>query len=190
MVALALVVQLVSSVSGFAQADTSLSLQRTSFNVARKYVPVRETRGEVDLPSNLFVSSMYRRRIELMLAHSATFRRQCVRLANASNLVVVLQSDTPRSDAETRAVTTMVRGDDGGIRAVVRIRQSERVTELIAHEIEHVIEQLDGVDLKALSQQDASGVRRCRCTDVNTFETQRAVNAGLQVAREVGDRTH
>ena len=46
------------------------------------------------------------------------------------------------------------------------------LTELIAHEFEHVLEQLDGVDLKALAR---AGEAR-RLAD-GAFETERAVTA-------------
>jgi len=51
--------------------------------------------------------------------------------------------------------------------------------ELIAHEIEHIVEQLDGVDLEAQAGNGAvwsSGHR--------TFETRRAIEVGRRVARE------
>ena len=58
-------------------------------------------------------------------------------------------------------------------------------TELLAHELEHVIEQLDGIDLAAKAAVANSGVRSC--TD-GTFETSRAVRIGTVVALEARDR--
>lgn len=55
--------------------------------------------------------------------------------------------------------------------------------ELIAHEIEHVIEQLDGVDLRVRATLPASGVRSRDHGD--EFETTRAIRVGRMVAAEV-----
>lgn len=54
--------------------------------------------------------------------------------------------------------------------------------ELIAHEIEHIIEQLDGIDLGARATLPATGVRRCAD---GAFETMRAIRTGLAVAGEM-----
>ena len=56
-------------------------------------------------------------------------------------------------------------------------RLSPRIVELIAHEIEHIIEQLDGVDLRAKSRLRASGVRRVNA-DLEAYETTRAIVTG------------
>jgi hypothetical protein len=181
-------VQLVSFVSGFAQADTSVSLQRTSLTVARTYVAERDTRDDVRLPSNLVVTPAYRQIVSSMLAHSPAFRRQCLRIGIASHLAVTLLGEDATTPSESRAFTRISRDRDGGLRAVVQIREIADATELIAHEFEHIIEQLDGVDLKSLAAFETSGVRQCRCGEGDAFETARAVHAGLQVAREVAAR--
>jgi hypothetical protein len=53
--------------------------------------------------------------------------------------------------------------------------------ELLAHELEHIIEQLDGIDLAAKAAVARSGVREC--VD-GSFETSRAVRVGTLVALE------
>ncbi len=183
-------VHLVSSVSGFSQADSWTPSPRTSFTVARTYVPVRDVHDEDDeLPRNLIVAAMFREHVQMMRALSPTFRRQCLRIANEPRITVVLEAEATPLPTDSRAFTKITRERDGGLRALVRIRQREHVTELIAHEIEHVIEQLDGVDLKSMATMNASGVRQCRCADSDSFETLRAVLAGTQVAREVDERS-
>jgi hypothetical protein len=62
------------------------------------------------------------------------------------------------------------------------------VAELIAHELEHVIEQLDGVDLAAKADTDSSSVKRGD-TPEPAYETVRATRMGLAVAAEVRQRT-
>ena len=58
--------------------------------------------------------------------------------------------------------------------------QTRDLTELIAHEFEHVLEQLDCVDLRALAHTGDS-----RQLADGAFETARAIIAGQQVAGEV-----
>jgi hypothetical protein len=56
--------------------------------------------------------------------------------------------------------------------------------ELIAHELEHVIEQLDQIDLASLAALRDTGVRHAQGEGV-VFETARATQVGLKVTREV-----
>ncbi len=55
--------------------------------------------------------------------------------------------------------------------------------EMIAHELEHIIEQLDEVDLAQKARRSRSGVR---ATDGgrSVFETTRALHVGLRVVQE------
>jgi hypothetical protein len=59
--------------------------------------------------------------------------------------------------------------------------------ELIAHELEHVIEQLDGVDLHARATLPETGVRSL--DEDAGFETIRAVRAGRAASEEVRRHT-
>ena len=53
---------------------------------------------------------------------------------------------------------------------------------MIAHEFEHIVEQLDGLDLPRLARLAPGTVW---ATGDQTFETQRAIAMGRLVAREV-----
>ncbi len=59
--------------------------------------------------------------------------------------------------------------------------------ELIAHEVEHIIEQLDGLDLARLARLAPVTVW---ATGDQRFETQRATQMGRLVAAEVEARAH
>ena len=61
-----------------------------------------------------------------------------------------------------------------------RLRVAE--PEYLAHEIEHVLEQIDGVNLRWAFEQRLDGVR---LTAAEHFETTRAVAVGRTVADEV-----
>jgi hypothetical protein len=52
--------------------------------------------------------------------------------------------------------------------------------ELLGHEFEHIVEQIDRVDVAALARD---GIEASRIGD-NTFETRRAARAGRAIARE------
>jgi hypothetical protein len=54
--------------------------------------------------------------------------------------------------------------------------------ELIGHEFEHLLEQIEGLDLKRLARVKGSGVR---VLEGRVFETDRAQAAGRLVAAEM-----
>jgi hypothetical protein len=72
--------------------------------------------------------------------------------------------------------------DQGGLNAVVQIelRAPALYVEFIAHELEHVLEQLDGMDLGRLARQGLDGV----VDGEGAYETARARSVGRLVARE------
>jgi hypothetical protein len=179
----------VQHVSGFAQVDTDDERDdRSSQNAVRVYVAEESAAfDDVERAANLTISPVYEPVVELMLARSPTFRRQYARIASAAHLSVVIRSQ-PVIGTNLAGLTSIRRVADGRVEAVVNIIACGRTTELIAHEIEHIIEQLDGVDLPVKSRLRASGVHRVNNSAVEAFETNRASAAGLRVAREVVDR--
>jgi hypothetical protein len=112
---------------------------------------------------------------------SPTFRRQCRRLAAARNLTVVIRLEELQRRPSFNARTAFAhRGHEESIAVEVFLQLSASAVEFIAHEIEHVIEQLDGVDLEA--QLGSGNVWK---REDGAFETRRAVEVGRRVAREV-----
>jgi hypothetical protein len=89
----------------------------------------------------------------------------------------------PAGRAGARTAMTRV---DGQLRAaIVEVPgpDATQLVELIAHEFEHILEQLDGVDLAAWAGR--SGVRRVGGSDrEGPFETERARQVGRLVAGE------
>ena len=102
-------------------------------------------------------------------------------MANAPRLTVTISNFHPLPSDRARARTAFV-SSDRGLHADVQIAPLDDQVELIAHEIEHVIEQLDGVDLRVRASLRGTGASMC---ENGSFETIRAVRAGLAVAREV-----
>jgi hypothetical protein len=126
---------------------------------------------------------MYQRYVETLADRSPTFRRQCLRLAAAPWLTVTLAPLAMRPVESMRARTQFVVSPGNRRMALIEIGTLDDQFELIAHEIEHVIEQLDGVDLRTRARLPSSGVRRC--DNGVSFETVRAIRAGRLAALEV-----
>jgi hypothetical protein len=141
---------------------------------------VAQTIDPAALPRNINVPDAYARWIEALIARSPTLQRQCALIAAADHVVVQLSSG-PRSPAFGRARTTFTR-DRSGLRADVFVPVSSDFAELLAHELEHVIEQIEGLNLRRLARHRQSGVRKI---GHNAFETTRASDAGLAAAGEV-----
>ena len=112
-----------------------------------------------------------------LLQGSPTFRAQCERIASARYVHVELTM--VQSLGNVRAETTINRYESGALRADVRIAFGQDYRELIAHEFEHIIEQIDGVNLR---MEAAAG--HAWLLDQGFFETQRASEAGARVRRE------
>ena len=138
--------------------------------------------GPVVLPANLEVASVFRPFLDKMWQTSPTFRGQWRRLAAGSGVRVSLLVENLPRPASTSNARTVLRHQGGGslVSAHVYLKPSVNAAELIAHEMEHILEQLDGVDLQA---QAGNGV--VWKADDGAFETRRAIEAGRRVAREI-----
>ena len=119
-----------------------------------------------------------------MCRRSATFRRQLIRLADAPGLVVTVAIRRVRTSSHVEATTRLAREHGLLSRAEVEIARADTASlvELIAHELEHVLEQLDDVNLTRLAQ--GPGVRSNGHERGRSFETARAKQIGLDVAAE------
>jgi hypothetical protein len=141
-----------------------------------------KTEGKTErvLPANFDVQDMLSREVTDLYGQSATFRAQCDRLANAQNLRVSMELDVaiPHS---CRAFTVITR-TPSALCADVHVPPTAQLAELIGHEFEHILEQLDHLNLRKLSQVRGSGVRE---VGFEIFETERAQTAGRVVAEEL-----
>jgi len=133
------------------------------------------------LPPNLEVALVFRVFVDRMWQASPTFRGQGRRLAAGTGLYVsVLVEDLPRPASSFKARTVLRHQGGSLVSAQVYLKPSLDSPEFIAHELEHILEQLDGVDLQA---QAGNGV--VWKADDGAFETRRAIEAGRRVAREI-----
>ncbi len=121
--------------------------------------------------------------------------RSCDRLSNArrSSASSAGRSRLPRGCARPSACRTgpapaprararrSARIRSGALAAEIEIRSAPELTELLAHEFEHLIEQLDGVGLEGAG----TGGRWRAASRMGPSKPTRAVAAGQQVAGEV-----
>ncbi|HJZ72563.1 MAG TPA: hypothetical protein VKE51_12550 [Vicinamibacterales bacterium] len=153
--------------------------------IVREYVDDQTVVAEdpvAELPRNVTIFG-YETAVRSMLRWSPTFRRQCARLAAAEYLAVqvapALQPGLPLDHTLTRIAFK----PNGRMQAHAYIGSEGDPLELLGHEFEHILEQLDGVDLPSMARRPATGVYAVRVG--GPFETRRALFAGRQVAREV-----
>jgi hypothetical protein len=127
----------------------------------------------------LFVTVELDAAARLAWQRSATFRTQCRRLATAG-AVVVVQGALP---ADVWRASSRIGVSPEGI-TVARIRVGARgnAVELLSHEIEHVLERIDGVNYMIDARRGGSTM----LLPGGAFETRRAIAAGRRVAEEVG----
>jgi hypothetical protein len=138
---------------------------------------------EAGFPPNLSTAAVFKPHLDRMLLTSPTFRSQCKRLGAAPVRVHLWLEDSQRRPSFS-ARTVFERHKGVVVAANVFLFPSLNAVELIAHEIEHVLEQLDGVDLE--TQVGSGNVWK---RGDGAFETRRAMEAGLRVAREVKERS-
>jgi hypothetical protein len=134
------------------------------------------------IPTNVDVPRDLERILERIHNRSPAFRAQCERIGKAVSLHVRVRI-TPSIPSRCRAFTIVQRRGTQ-IRADVHLPVSSHLAELVAHEFEHVIEQIEGLNLRKLARAKGSGVHEL---DRQVFETDRAQAAGRIVAAEASD---
>lgn len=134
------------------------------------------------LPRNFSVALLFERLIATMLEKSPTFRHQCVELARAPRLRTVIRLEMMMPLSDKRGETRIVRYETGALRATVGIGPTVDYAVVLAHELEHLLEQVEEADLASMADRPDSGVTR---TGSGAFETARAIKAGRSVQREM-----
>jgi Tol biopolymer transport system component len=135
------------------------------------------------LPENFEVTPMFEAMVDSLLQYSPVFRRQLARIAAEPSVRVrILFDDQPRQVGGPEARNVFTFKGAALVTADVYLRVTPQAPGLIAHEMEHLVEQLEGIDLQA---QSGNGV--VWMSGDTTFETARAIAAGRQAALEVAD---
>lgn len=137
------------------------------------------------LPTSVQVERAIQPRIQEMLERSSTFREQCRRLAQAPWMhVAVRQGPYFLDRLGFRAYSTIQRPQPRLFVAVVTVQASADPAMWIGHEFEHLLEQLDDVDVR----RQADSLRHAWYTRHGMVETGRAIRVGMRVYDEVRDR--
>jgi hypothetical protein len=138
------------------------------------------TSRELPLPTNLIVPEILRPMVTSMWLKSPTFRRQCARLAEHPDVIVRVELAVAMQHGWARS---RLEPHQEGLTAAVQIamRKPGLYVEHIAHELEHVLEQVDGTDLSRLARQGLDGV----VNRGGRYETARAQSVGRTVAHDV-----
>ena len=131
------------------------------------------------LPANVYLLHDIERPLQRIYERAPSFRAQCERIAAAEGLRVTVRID-PQIPSRCRAFT-IVRRAGRRILADVHLPPSSDHAEMVAHEFEHIIEQIEGLDLKKLARIKGSGVNEVQFA---VFETDRAQSAGRIVKAE------
>jgi hypothetical protein len=133
-------------------------------------------------PRTIQVDVDLRAGIDAMLQTSATFRSQYRRIGEAPSVVVAVKADPRLPDGSVRARSTFRRYKSGLIVVAVSIAPGSHQEEWVAHEFEHILEQLDGWDLRWKADGGASDIWYSGC---GLIETSRAIRAGRTVRQEM-----
>jgi hypothetical protein len=151
---------------------------------AQPIVQTSETRNTTRLwPCRLVVQPPLLNVVQDAWQRSPTLQGQCRKLADAR---AVVQFEWGKAETYARAATRIGRDSKGVIVAMVSVPPVSGVIELVAHEIEHVLEWVEGRDLPGEARRGGSGVWEA----FGGFETQRAIDIGRQAAREVEESRH
>jgi len=132
------------------------------------------------VPPNLHLPAATRALVERMWATSPTFRRQCARLGESS-VVITLEFGLPGHLVGAAHAWTRMKFRDGIVTEALVLLAFEGPDPL-AHELEHVLEHVDGVDVRRAVER---GVRGAHWADHGNLETARAVAIGRAVAQEM-----
>jgi hypothetical protein len=132
-------------------------------------------------PRSFDVTRELRAHVERLIEQSATFRAQCRRVADAKGVVVRVRLNPGLDPHRLRARSVISRLVGGGLMVRVELSPWGDPEEWLAHEFEHIVEQLERVPLPTLAERGA-GVWR---VGENLYETSRAIDAGRRVRGEL-----
>lgn len=139
--------------------------------------------GPTGFPTNIVVQAELRGTVAHLWVSSPTFRKQCLKIGEHKRyrvaLVVEPQLNLNRS---WRAQCVLRVYSSGLVTAHVAVPVRRDVHELIPHELEHVVEHIDGINVKRDASKHGKGAY-----DIGggRIETLRAMQMGRQVRAEV-----
>jgi hypothetical protein len=153
--------------------------------------PSATSSAAASIPSPMFSNSVQfasdlQPIVDAMLRTSPTFRSMYSRVVSSPLLVVDVRADPTLVSRTFMARSTIRRYESGLIVVTVVVGPGHGQAGWIAHEFGHIVEQLDGLDLRALADHRAKGVWY---SGDKMIETSRAIRAGRAVVDEMSGRT-
>jgi hypothetical protein len=139
--------------------------------------PLRPTRTPVRVQLSRDLQRVAARTVE----RSPTFRSQLDRLERTAGLVVTASFDPAIDQHSYRARSVIHRLRTGEMVAIVSINPRGNAVEWLAHEFEHILEQVEGLHLPSLARRTTA---IWRTGNGEMFETDRAIRAGRRVVEE------
>ncbi len=136
----------------------------------------------VRFPDRIRISKELIPHLEAMLEMSPTFRQQYERVMATPKLILTARVDPTFPNRTFRARSSMRRYDSGLLMVLIDIGPGLSPVEWIAHEFEHVLEQLEGVPLIELAEHRRQGAF---FSGGGMVETARAMRAGRVVVGEM-----
>jgi hypothetical protein len=146
------------------------------------------------IPDNVTIQSDYLLALTNdMASRSLGFRSRLGQIGSSpyfrGTLRFVWRTLSPSAIAQTNFARTKAGWLFADIQIPARLVFVRQDVEMIAHEIEHVIEQIEGLDLKTLARQPGSGVYPLHGLRSRLFETDRASAFGRRVKRDFEHNT-
>jgi hypothetical protein len=137
-----------------------------------------------DFPTKIWVQPALRELVSQMWLTSPTFRRQGLQVQAYKSIQVQLRVDPTLVDnPDHRAICELHTYSSGAIIARLAVAPI-KMPELIGHEMEHVIERLDGIRVEQESRSHKQGYYLLDPFR-GRYETDRAIRVGRQVMAEM-----
>jgi hypothetical protein len=136
----------------------------------------------IGFPTNIVVQAELRPAVALLWAGSPTFREQCLKIGEHKRYRVALVVEPQLSISRNYRAQCVLRAYTSGFvtaRVMVPLRMVE---ELIPHELEHVVEHIEGINVKQAAGKYGTGAYDAGRGQI---ETIRAMEAGRRARREL-----
>lgn len=137
---------------------------------------------EAALPPNVVMPKYLKPILQRMIERSRTFRLQCQKIGSATQLRIAIELVPRLSDCQCRALSNIKRYGTGFVLIKIQIIVPNiHLVEVIGHEFEHALEQIEGLDLRMLASTQSKYVYKSAS---GGFETKRAMRAGSTIEQE------
>jgi hypothetical protein len=149
------------------------------------HAPATSSIAQEPWPKNIWVQSSLRDTMRSLWHHSPTFRAQCLKIGEHRRYHVQIVMDAALVlQRRCRAQCTLRTFSSGLVMARIAVPDKHELTELIPHEIEHVLEHIEGVDLRRNLVTGGHGVYEA---GDGRLESARAISAGRKVRAEMAE---